>query len=120
LNTYIDASVRNPETTEGIMALVFIGVDPESKIDNCPAVFVEEETGDLVFQGWTVTDPQMLEDASRHSPIADNESVVRLPARMRAIILEALNGQGATIQRADRVDDDLSRAPGDAGHLHAQ
>jgi hypothetical protein len=61
-------------------------------------VFVDYETGDLVFQGWTVTDPKMLADVAEHSPIADNESVVRLPARMRAIIQEALNGQGATVQ----------------------
>ena len=90
------------------MSLVFIGIDPESYDTNCPAVFADEETGDLVFQGWTVTDPQILEDVGRHSPIADHESVVRLPARMRPIILEALNGQGATIQRADRDDSDLS------------
>ena len=36
-------------------------------------------------------------------------AVVRLPARMRAIILEALNGQGAAVQRADRGDDDAQR-----------
>lgn len=74
------------------MALIFIAIDPETDSDHCPAVFVEEETGDLLFQGWTVTDPVTLTEVSRHSPVADNESVVRLPARMRATILEALNG----------------------------
>jgi hypothetical protein len=59
------------------MALAFVAIDPNTGGDNCPAVFVEEETGDLLFQGWTVTDPQTLADISRHSPIADNESVVR-------------------------------------------
>jgi hypothetical protein len=34
---------------------------------------------------------------SRYSPVADSESVVRLPARMRATILEALSGYGATV-----------------------
>jgi hypothetical protein len=101
------------------MALVFVAIDPGTDGDHCPAVFIEEETGDLLLQGWTVTDPQTLADVSRHSPIADNESVVRLPARMRAIILEALNGQGATIQRADRSRGDLSGASGDARQLHA-
>jgi len=38
------------------MALVFIAIDPETTGDHCPAVFAEEETGDLLFQGWTVTD----------------------------------------------------------------
>ena len=39
------------------MALIFIAIDPDTDTDHCPAVFVEEETGDLLFQGWTVTDP---------------------------------------------------------------
>ena len=39
------------------MALVFIAIDPDTTGDHCPAVFAEEETGDLLFQGWTVTDP---------------------------------------------------------------
>jgi hypothetical protein len=101
------------------MALVFAGIDPDTGGDNCPAVFIEDETGDLIFQGWTVIDPKMLAEVAQHSPIADNESVVRLPARMREIIMEALNGRGATIQRADRGDDRLGGAPGDAGRVHA-
>jgi hypothetical protein len=101
------------------MALRFLGIDPATNGDNCPAVFLEEETGDLLFQGWTVTDPQTLAESGRHSPIADNESLVRLPVRMRAIIMEALNGQGAAVQRADRGDDAHSGAPGDPGRLHA-
>ena len=104
---------------EVLMALIFMAIDPETTGDHCPAVFAEEETGDLLFQGWTVTDPQTLADVAQHSPIADNESVVRLPARMRAMILEALNGQGATIRRADNGDDSLGRASGDARRVHA-
>jgi hypothetical protein len=101
------------------MALKFVAIDPGTDGDNCPAVFIEEETGDLLFQGWTVTDPQTLAEAGKHSPIADNESLVRLPARMQAIILEALNGQGAAVQRADHGDDAHSSASGDARRLHA-
>jgi hypothetical protein len=101
------------------MALVFAGIDPDTGGDNCPAVFIDDETGDLIFQGWTITDPKILEDVTKHSPIADNESVVRLPARMREIIQEALNGQGATVQRADRGDHEGGRAPGDARRVHA-
>jgi hypothetical protein len=101
------------------MALRFIAIDPDTNGVNCPAVFIEEETGDMLFQGYSVTDPQTLAEADSHSPIADNESLVRLPARMRAIIMEALNGQGAAVQRADRGDDTLSGTPGDAGRLHA-
>jgi hypothetical protein len=99
------------------VALEFIGKDPESDTNNCPAVFIEEETGDFLLQGWTVTDPATLTESGTHSPLADNESLVRLPARMRAIILEALNGQSAAVQRPDRGDDTISGAPGAAGHL---
>jgi hypothetical protein len=81
------------------MQLVFIGIDPDTNGDNCPAVFVDADTGDLLLQGWTVTDPQVLADVARHSPIADHESVVRLPARMKATILEAINdGDRAAVQ----------------------
>jgi hypothetical protein len=101
------------------VALEFIGKDPESDTNNCPAVFIEEETGDFLLQGWTVTDPAMLDDAGKHSPLADNESLVRVPARMRAILMEALHGQGAAVQRPDRGDDTISGAPGTAGHLRS-
>ena len=50
------------------MALVFAGIDPDTGGDNCPAVFIDDETGDLIFQGWTVTDPKMLADVVKHSP----------------------------------------------------
>jgi len=100
------------------MALKFVGVDPESGSDNCPAVFVDEETGDFLLQGWTVTDPATLAAIAEYSPLADNESVVRLPARMREILQEAVNGHGAAVQRADRDGDDFSGTSGNAGHLH--
>jgi hypothetical protein len=99
------------------VALRFIGKDPESDTNNCPAVFIEEETGDLLFQGWTVTDPAALDQAGSHSSLAGNESLVRLPARMQAIIMEALHGPSAAVQRADRGDDTISGAPGAAGLL---
>jgi hypothetical protein len=110
------AIIRAKEIT---VALEFIGKDPESDTNNCPAVFIEEETGDFLLQGWTVTDPATVADAGSHSPLADNESLVRLPARMRAIIMEALHGESAAVQRPDRGDDTISGAPGAAGHLRS-
>jgi hypothetical protein len=109
------ASKRNSTIKEIAMALEFVGKDPESDTNNCPAVFIDDETGDFLLQGWTVTDAATLAESRSHSPQADNESLVRLPARMRAILLEALHGQGAAVQRADRGDDALSRASGAAG-----
>jgi hypothetical protein len=100
------------------MGLRFVGIDPDTGGDHCPAVFVDEETGDFLLQGWTITDHGTLADVARRSPIADNESVVRLPVRMRAIIQEAIDGHGATVQRADRDSDGLGRASGGAGRVH--
>ena len=101
------------------MALRFIGIDPDTGGDHCPAVFIDEETGDFLLQGWTVTDPDTLSAIARHSPIADNESVVRLPARMRQIILEAASGHGTAVPRADRGHHDLGGPSGDQGRIHA-
>ena len=42
------------------MRLDFVGVDPDNPHDQCPAVFVDPETGDFYFQGDTVTDPEVL------------------------------------------------------------
>jgi hypothetical protein len=101
------------------MALIFLAIDPDTNVDHCPAVFVEEGTGDLLFQGWTVTDAATLAEVDGHSRIADDESVVRLPARMQAIILEALSGHATAVPRADSDGDTLGGAPGDAGRVHA-
>jgi hypothetical protein len=104
---------------EIIVALEFIGKDPESDTNNCSSVSVDEETGDFLLCGWTVTDPNTLATIARHSSIAENESVVRLPARMWAILQEAVNGHCAPVQRVDRGDNTISGTPGAAGHLHA-
>jgi hypothetical protein len=100
------------------MTLIFIAIDPETDSDHRPAAFVEEGTGDLLVQGWTVTDATMLAEVNRHSPIAGNESVVRLPARRRPILLEALSGPGTAVQRTDRRDGQLSCASRDEGRIH--
>jgi hypothetical protein len=77
------------------MGLDFVGVDPDNPADQCPAVFVDTantETGDFYMQGETVTDPDVLAWINSDSRILDTESVVRLPARMAAIIMEAASG----------------------------
>ena len=74
------------------MRLDFVGVDPNNPSDDCPAVFVDSETGDFYMQGETVTDPDVLAWINSDSRILDSESVVMLPARMAAIILEAASG----------------------------
>jgi hypothetical protein len=107
---------RQPGRT--IMPLRFLAIDPDTNGENCPAVFADEKTGDLLFQGQAVTDAAALAEAGTYSPLGDGESVVRLPARMRAVIMEALNAQDAVVRRADSGGDDLSGAPGDPRRLH--
>jgi hypothetical protein len=70
------------------------GSIPGTDGDHCPAVFVEEENGDLLFQGSVVTDASTLAEMAGYSPTAGYESVVRLPARMQQIVLEAVRGVG--------------------------
>lgn len=80
------------------MTLRLIGIDPDTDRDHCPAVFIDEDTGDLIFQGRIVTGSQALMEVASHSPIARHESVVRLPSRMRHIILEAArDSEGPTL-----------------------
>jgi hypothetical protein len=75
-----------------MMRLSFVGITPDTPDDNCPAVFVDEDTGEIWFQGETVTDPAALAEVGRHSPIGPGESVVKLPAVMKDILVEAASG----------------------------
>jgi hypothetical protein len=80
------------------MALKFIGIDPGTNGGNCPSVWVDERTGDFYFQGWEVSDHATLSEVSNKSPIAANERVVRLPARMRELIQEACSDRAADLR----------------------
>ncbi|MFF4988527.1 DUF6879 family protein [Streptosporangium saharense] len=71
---------------------VFVGQDPKSSDEHCPAVFIDPNTGDFLFQGRIITNPAILEMIAKHGAIASDEAVVWLPARMRQLILDALNG----------------------------
>jgi hypothetical protein len=70
----------------------FIGGDPESNSSECPAVFVDPQTGDFLFRGKTVTDPDVITEMNGHIGKADDESDVWLPARMASLVREALDG----------------------------
>lgn len=66
-------------------ALRFIGVDPESQQGNSPTVWVDEDTSDLVIQGWKLDG----ETTAQVGRVPDHETVVRVPARMVEIIRRA-------------------------------
>ena len=72
--------------------LVWVGADPESDSNECPAVALMPETGDFLFRGKTVTEPAVITALNQHIGKADDESDVWLPARMAPLIREALDG----------------------------
>lgn len=74
------------------MALDFVGMDPDSPTNKCPAVYIEPETGDGLFVGKLVTDPKIIAEMSSHGMIAADEGVFRVPAQMWPIIADAAAG----------------------------
>ncbi|MCX5174470.1 hypothetical protein [Streptomyces virginiae] len=70
------------------MALRFIGIDPDSDTGQCPTVWVDEDTADVVIQGWKA-DQALLAQCLETGSIPDTEDVVRIPARMVAMLREA-------------------------------
>ncbi|MCX4661314.1 hypothetical protein [Streptomyces uncialis] len=76
------------------MALRFIGIDPETGQHGSPTVWVHEQTRDLVIQGLKPDEELEASCAAftvpGHAPgIPPHEAVIRVPARMVAIIREA-------------------------------
>lgn len=70
----------------------FVGDDPKSNANECPAAFVDPSTGDFYFRGKTITDPDLVAAFNEHVGKAEDETDVWLPARMGPIIREALDG----------------------------
>ncbi|MDH6131034.1 hypothetical protein P3T37_000401 [Kitasatospora sp. MAA4] len=72
------------------MELRFIGKDEKSGDHGSPTIWVDEETSDLIIQGWKIdeaTETAVLSDGA----IPDHETVVRVPARMAKVLKEALD-----------------------------
>ncbi|MFI5978066.1 hypothetical protein [Streptomyces sp. NPDC051452] len=59
------------------MQLRFIGTTSEN--GNCPTLYEDLETGDIVVQGYTVTDPA---DVAQLRDVLDSESFVRVPREL--------------------------------------
>jgi hypothetical protein len=72
-----------------VVGLIFIGKDDTSKVGGSPAVFVDDETNELVIQGFTETDAATLAVINGHSRTAPGESSVRVPPHLMAKIMEA-------------------------------
>ncbi len=72
------------------MALRYIGKDPDSHTGDSPAVWLDEDDGSLVLQGWKITDEATLTEITAKGPIPGHETVLRLPARMAPSLREAI------------------------------
>jgi hypothetical protein len=70
-------------------------------------VYVDEDTGEFWFQGKTVTDPAALAEVATHSPIGANESVVKLPAVMAALMEVCIELASGMQVRMDHVMGDV-------------
>jgi hypothetical protein len=72
------------------MALRFIGVDPNTPNDGSPTVWLDEDDGSIVLQGWKIIDEATLAQIRATGPIPEHETVLRLPARMAPFLREAI------------------------------
>ncbi|CAL9360677.1 MULTISPECIES: hypothetical protein [Streptomyces] len=77
------------------MALQFVGKDPDSPNGGSPTVWVEDESAEIVVQGW-LPDPEMKAkiDTTEWVPghpvgVPDHEGVVRIPVGMIPYLREA-------------------------------
>ncbi|RLL68170.1 hypothetical protein [Streptomyces sp. Z26] len=74
------------------MSLRFVGIDPNTDDEHCPTVWVDDEAGELVIQGWKVS-AELKAACESNTPakggVPDYEEIVRIPARMVPMIKEA-------------------------------
>jgi hypothetical protein len=86
---------------EAAMTLRFIGIDPNTGTGESPTVWVDENSNELVIQGWKPTPELEAECAAFEAPghaagIPDHEAVVRVPARMVPILRRACDAAERT------------------------
>ena len=78
---------------QAVMALRFIGVDSDSPNNGSPTVWVDEDDGSIVIQGWKINDERTMSEITAVKPVPDHEAVVRVPARMAQFLMEACGGR---------------------------
>ncbi|MFB6844720.1 hypothetical protein ACFCXS_07630 [Streptomyces sp. NPDC056373] len=74
------------------MALIKLGQDPESPDGKSPTVYLDDQTGNYVLQGWKITDPERLAQMD----IPGHETVIEFPRRMMQFFPEVSGGGGET------------------------
>ncbi|HEY5837175.1 hypothetical protein [Streptomyces sp.] len=76
------------------MALLFIGIDPETGQNGSPTAWVDLDTRDIVLQGYTADDATRQECIDNTAPghakgIPAHETVIRFPAHLIPLLREA-------------------------------
>ncbi|NEB03321.1 hypothetical protein [Streptomyces sp. SID13726] len=73
------------------MALIKLGQDPESPEGKSPTLYLDDEKGTYLVQGWKVV------DAARRAQLdlPDHEDVIEIPQRMVRFFPEVKSGGGA-------------------------
>jgi hypothetical protein len=104
-----------------IVALEFIGIDPDTKSGGSPTVWVEEVTADLVLQGEEADELLKAQVggtkwvAGHETGIPAHETVIRIPTRMVPILREACDvAERAGLRHAAERSAADSGPPGDA------
>ena len=75
------------------MALIRLGKDPESPNNGSPTVYLDDETGHYILQGWKVTDPERLAQMD----VPEHETVIEFPRRMMQFFPEVTGGDGTDV-----------------------
>jgi hypothetical protein len=79
------------------MAYRFLGKWDRSPDGESPSAWVDEDTGDLILQGWTVDDEavraELLAGAGAGA-FPENETVIRFPADMLPTLMGVHHGDG--------------------------
>ncbi|MEU5436626.1 hypothetical protein AB0G73_25040 [Streptomyces sp. NPDC020719] len=74
------------------MAVVFVGIDPDTDRDHCPTVWADAEGQEILFQGWepdAETQARCEESSPANGSVPVGEAIIRIPARMIPLIREA-------------------------------
>jgi hypothetical protein len=98
----VDAHRCTAKTRERVMALQFIGIEPETGKNGSPTAWVDQESADIVLQSYTADDATRAQcirtPAPGHAPgIPGHETVIRIPARMIPVLREACDAAEAQL-----------------------
>ncbi|MFF5001685.1 hypothetical protein ACFY3G_02560 [Streptomyces phaeochromogenes] len=70
------------------MTLRFLGIIPNTPVDESPTIWLHEETGDLLIQSYKATPEEVLgcqevgSIPGHSTDVPDHETIIRLPAVM--------------------------------------